>query len=97
MSTAATHAIPEIAVVIPVFNEVDNVAQLAGEIVAALQGKSFEILFVDDGSNDGTAAAICELRSRIPQVRLLRHSFRSGQSAAMCSGVRHARTSGSRR
>ncbi|MBM4213633.1 MAG: glycosyltransferase family 2 protein [Gammaproteobacteria bacterium] len=91
MSVAAMHPTPEISVVIPVRNEVDNVAPLAGEIVAALHGKSFEILFVDDGSTDGTAAAIRELRSRIPQVRLLRHSFCSGQSAAVCSGVRHAR------
>ncbi|MFM7396319.1 MAG: glycosyltransferase family 2 protein [Gammaproteobacteria bacterium] len=81
----------EISVVIPVCNEVDNVGPLAREIVAALTGRQFEILFVDDGSTDGTAAAVLLLRNEIPQVRLLRHSFRSGQSAAVCSGVRHAR------
>ena len=91
MSLAATHPTPEISVVIPVCNEVDNVGPLAREIVAALQGKAFEILFVDDGSTDGTADAVRELRDSIPQLRLLRHSFRSGQSAAVCSGVRHAR------
>lgn len=91
MSLAATHPTPEISVVIPVCNEVDNVGPLAREIVAALEGKAFEILFVDDGSTDGTAESVRELRHSIPQLRLLRHSFRSGQSAAVCSGVRHAR------
>ena len=81
----------EISVVIPVCNEVDNVAPLAREIVAALSGREFEIIFVDDGSTDGTAAAVRTLRKDVPQVRLLSHSFRSGQSAAVCSGVRHAR------
>lgn len=81
----------EISVVIPVCNEVDNVGPLAREIVAALSGREFEIIFVDDGSTDGTAAAVRTLRKDVPQVRLLSHSFRSGQSAAVCSGVRHAR------
>jgi dolichol-phosphate mannosyltransferase len=81
----------EISVVIPVCNEVDNVEPLAREIVAALSGREFEIIFVDDGSTDGTAVAVRALRKDIPQVRLLTHSFRSGQSAAVCSGVRHAR------
>jgi dolichol-phosphate mannosyltransferase len=81
----------EISVVIPVCNEFDNVGPLAREIVAALTGREFEIIFVDDGSTDDTAAAVRALREDIPEVRLLRHSFRSGQSAAVCSGVRYAR------
>jgi dolichol-phosphate mannosyltransferase len=81
---------PAVSVVIPVCNEVDNVVPLAREIVAALGAEPFEILFVDDGSTDGTAEALQGLRSQIPQLRVLRHSFRSGQSAAVCSGVRHA-------
>lgn len=91
MSFAVQSSTPEISVVIPVCNEVDNVGPLAREIVAALNGKNFEIIFVDDGSTDGTAAAVLALRDSIPQLRLLRHSFRSGQSAAVCSGVRRAR------
>ncbi|MFO1455715.1 MAG: glycosyltransferase family 2 protein [Steroidobacteraceae bacterium] len=82
---------PELSVVIPVCNEAENVAPLAGEIARALAGRDFEILFVDDGSTDGTAEAVRATRDGgIPQIRLLRHSFRSGQSAAVCSGVRHA-------
>ncbi|MBU6376981.1 MAG: glycosyltransferase family 2 protein [Gammaproteobacteria bacterium] len=91
MTDDSAAATPDISVVIPVCNEVDNVGPLAREIVAALQGRRFEILFVDDGSTDGTAEALRELRASIPQLRVLRHSFRSGQSAAVCSGVRHAR------
>ncbi len=82
---------PEISVVIPVCNEQENVGPLAQEIAAALAGRKFEILFVDDGSTDDTAAVVLATRSAIPQIRLLRHSFRSGQSAAVTSGVRLAR------
>lgn len=81
----------EISVVIPVCNEAENVEPLAREIAAALKGRAFEILFVDDGSTDDTAAAVLRAREVVPEVRLLRHSFRAGQSAAVTTGVRHAR------
>lgn len=82
-----------LSVVIPVCNESDNVGPLAREIQAALRGRvSFEIIFVDDGSTDDTAAAVCAARDAgIPEIRLLQHSRRSGQSAAVCTGVRAAR------
>ncbi len=81
-----------ISVVIPVCNEEDNVVPLAREIEAALRGRRpFEILFVDDGSTDGTAEAARSARREIPELRLLRHSRRSGQSAAVASGVQRAR------
>lgn len=64
---------------------------LAQEVATALGGREFEILFVDDGSTDCTADAVLEARKSVPQIRLLRHSFRSGQSAAVNTGVRHAR------
>ena len=85
------NAAPEVSVVIPVCNEEENVAPLAREIVAALDGSAFEIIFIDDGSTDGTAAALRALQGDIPQLRVLSHSFRAGQSAAVCTGVRHAR------
>jgi dolichol-phosphate mannosyltransferase len=82
----------ELSVVVPVCNEAENVGPLAREIAQALAGREFEILFVDDGSTDGTANAVLQARAAgIPQIRLLRHSFRSGQSAAVTTGVRHAR------
>ena len=92
MSFPPTPPTPEISVVIPVCNEVDNVGPLAREIAVALATRPFEIIFIDDGSTDGTATAVLALRAEgVPGIRLLRHSFRSGQSAAVCSGVRHAR------
>lgn len=81
-----------LSVVIPVCNEADNVLPLAREIAAALRPRmTIEILFVDDGSDDGTLAAMRAAREEIPEIRLLRHSRRSGQSAAVHTGVRRAR------
>lgn len=82
-----------ISVVIPVCNEADNVEPLAREIQAALADcHPFEIIFVDDGSTDNTVAAVRTARAAgIPEIRLLRHSYRSGQSAAVHTGVSAAR------
>jgi dolichol-phosphate mannosyltransferase len=83
---------PELSVVIPVCNEEDNVGPLAAEIATALGALAHEIVFVDDGSTDGTAAAALRARaSGLPQLRLVRHAVRSGQSAAVATGVRAAR------
>jgi dolichol-phosphate mannosyltransferase len=84
---------PDVSVVIPVCNEDENVLPLAREIHAALAGRySFEQIFVDDGSTDATADAVLAARAQgMPEVRLLRHVQRSGQSAAVATGVRHAR------
>jgi dolichol-phosphate mannosyltransferase len=81
-----------LSVVIPVFNERDNVMPLAREIAAALQGiQSYEVLFVDDASTDGTADAVRAARRQFPQLRLLRHSSRCGQSLALRTGIANAR------
>jgi dolichol-phosphate mannosyltransferase len=84
---------PEVSVVVPVCNEAENVIPLAQEIVAALRGRvPFEMIFVDDGSSDATAERVRDARtSGLSEMRLLRHSARSGQSAAVHSGVRAAR------
>jgi dolichol-phosphate mannosyltransferase len=83
----------KLSVVIPVCNEADNVQPLAREVQAALAAhRPFEIIFVDDGSTDATAANACAARDGgIPEIRLLQHSRRSGQSAAVWTGVRAAR------
>ena len=92
-SIPPTAAAPDVSVVVPVCNEEENVLPLAREIHAALAGRyRFEQIFVDDGSTDGTAAAVHESRAQgMPEIRLLRHVERSGQSAAIATGVRHAR------
>ena len=81
----------ELSVVVPVCNEAENVEPLAREVDAALQGRSYEMIFIDDGSTDETAANLKRLKASLPALRVLSHSFRSGQSAAVASGVRAAR------
>ena len=82
---------PQISVVVPVCNEAENVEPLAREIHAALGHLPYEMIFIDDGSTDDTAMILRGLKSQLPALRVLRHSFRSGQSAAVASGVRAAR------
>jgi dolichol-phosphate mannosyltransferase len=83
----------DVSVVIPVCNEQENVEPLAREIHAALSGRyAFETIFVDDGSTDGTAKAVLAAKAAgMPELRLIRHAVRSGQSAAVATGVREAR------
>jgi dolichol-phosphate mannosyltransferase len=82
----------DLSVIIPVRNEAENVAPLAAEITAALDGlTAYEILYVDDGSTDATAKEILALAAEVPHLRLLRHARSCGQSAALRTGVRAAR------
>ena len=83
----------KLSVVIPVCNEADNVGPLAREIQSALvDHRPFEIIFVDDGSTDATVEAVKAARADgIPEIRLLEHSQRCGQSRAVCTGVEAAR------
>jgi dolichol-phosphate mannosyltransferase len=82
----------DLSVVIPVKDEAANVAPLVAELRAALDGLlHYEIVYVDDGSEDGTAAEVARLQAEAPHLRLLRHTRSCGQSAAIRSGVRAAR------
>lgn len=82
----------DLSIVIPVKNEAENVAPLVGEIRAALEGLiGYEIIFVDDGSEDPTAGEITRLAAETPQLRLLQHGRNCGQSAAIRTGVKAAR------
>ncbi len=82
----------ELSVVIPVRNEAPNVAPLVREIAAALDGTlDYEIIYVDDGSEDETAAAVLALAREMPRLRLLRHRRSFGQSTAIRTGVKAAR------
>src|ERR1700749_3431394 len=82
----------DLSVVIPVRDEAANVAPLVAELRAALDGMlEYEIVYVDDGSEDGTAAEVARLQAQAPHLRLLRHTRSCGQSAAIRSGVKAAR------
>ena len=84
--------LPELSVVVPVHNEAGNIEPLIAEIEAALDGRIvFEIVYVDDGSDDGSGAEFAELRRRFARLRVLRHRGRCGQSAALWTGVAGAR------
>ena len=86
-------AVPELSLVIPVYNEQDNLPILAAEIAAALRplGLPYEVLFVDDGSTDESPAVLAHLAQADPALRVLRQRRNSGQSAALDAGFRHAR------
>ena len=82
---------PSFTVVIPMKNEAGNVAYLADGLAEACKGHDFEVVMVDDGSTDATADTVREISGRHPWVRLVRHPFSGGQSAAVHSGVLAAR------
>lgn len=82
---------PEISVVVPVRNEAGNVMPLVAEIAAALRGRRFEIVFVNDGSTDETEARLLALMAERPWLRQIRHRESCGQSAAVRTGVAMAR------
>ncbi|NJD06693.1 MAG: glycosyltransferase family 2 protein [Methylococcaceae bacterium] len=82
----------DLSVVVPVFNEADNLEPLLAEIAAALDSRlDYEVIYVDDGSTDATLARLVELRGRFPRLRILRHARSCGQSTALCTGIRAAR------
>ena len=83
---------PEISVVVPVFNERDNIPPLLAEIAAALRGRAdFEIVYVDDASKDDSLAVLAAAKAQYPELRVIRHVSQSGQSTAIRSGVKAAR------
>ncbi len=84
---------PELAVVVPVHNEAENLGMLIGEIRTALDPvcKEYEIIYIDDGSSDDSVDRLLAIKKECPQLRVLRHLKCSGQSAAIMTGVKAAR------
>lgn len=81
----------EFSVVVPVCNEAGNVANLAREIAAALDGRAYEMIFVDDCSRDTTRDELAAAKAELPQLRLIGHRKNAGQSRAVRTGVLAAR------
>ncbi len=82
----------DISVVIPARDEAGNLEPLLAEVRSALEGRlDYEVIVADDGSSDGTAERLADLRGQHPRLRVLRHARPYGQSAALVTGVREAR------
>jgi dolichol-phosphate mannosyltransferase len=84
---------PTLSVIVPMFNEAPNVARLLDRVVAQLEplGRPFEIICIDDGSTDSTAACIDEACRRDPRVQMLSLSRNFGKEAALAAGLDAAR------
>ena len=83
---------PDLSVVIPVYNEAGNIAPLASEVRASLAGKvDYELIFVDDASTDATPSDLDAVAAGDAAVRVVRHARNFGQSAAILTGVKAAR------
>jgi cellulose synthase/poly-beta-1,6-N-acetylglucosamine synthase-like glycosyltransferase len=83
---------PLVSIVIPAYNEEDNVRRVFEAIQSALGGReTIEVIFVDDGSTDGTAERIRDLRAQHSSVRLIRFGRNFGQQPALVAGIEAAR------
>jgi glycosyltransferase involved in cell wall biosynthesis len=88
---AGPRGAPAVSVVVPVYNERENLSPLLDEIAAALRGTSYEVIAVDDGSTDGSGEELVAQRARHPALRVVRFARNAGQSAAFAAGFRAAR------
>lgn len=80
-----------LSIVIPVYNEYDNVQPLADEIIQSVDFTSYEIIFVDDGSQDHTPENLQSLTKEHPQIRIISHATNFGQSASIITGIKAAK------
>src|SRR5256712_3370985 len=87
---AATDA-PHVSVIVLVYNELDSVEPLHRELVGVLEalGTSFEVLYVDDGSRDGSTEKLGQIASRDSRVRVVSFRRNFGQTAAVQAGLDH--------
>jgi dolichol-phosphate mannosyltransferase len=84
---------PEISVVVPIYNEADNIGPLLTELRGALGavGRPYEIVLVDDGSSDGSAERLLHEAEDDPSIVAIRFEKNAGQSAALAVGLQRAR------
>ncbi|MBI4346925.1 MAG: glycosyltransferase family 2 protein [Elusimicrobia bacterium] len=85
-------ASPYLSVLVPIYNEEENLADMAAEVHAAmgLVGRTWEVILVDDGSRDGSWKGIQDSVKQDPGFKALRLATNLGQSAALAAGIRHA-------
>ena len=89
----STSHIPELSIVVPVYNEQDNLEELHARITDACYklGKTFEAIYVDDGSTDNSYAVLKNIQAEHETVVLIRLRKNFGQTAALSAGFDHAR------
>src|SRR5687767_11835836 len=92
-SSIAPTAVPYLSVVVPIFNEEENVDELLRQLRAALEstGRPYEILAVDDGSRDASFGKLKAAHEADPRVRVLKLRRNFGQTPAFCAGIDRAR------
>ncbi|MBI5246305.1 MAG: glycosyltransferase family 2 protein [Elusimicrobia bacterium] len=83
---------PYLSALIPVYNEEENLAKLGEEVSGALNGlgKPYEVILVDDGSQDGSFDELMKLVKKYPGFKVVRFARNAGQTAAMLAGIQHA-------
>jgi len=91
MAKTPAPPIPDISVIVPVFDEEGAAPGLAREIATAFKGRNYEVIFVDDHSRDDTLGVLAGLKSEIPELRVLGHQANAGQSRAIRTGILAAR------
>ena len=77
---------PELAIIVPTLNEIDNVDPFIARLDAVLQGLDWELIFVDDDSADGTAERIRAISQHRPQIRVIQRIGRAGLASACIEG-----------
>jgi glycosyltransferase involved in cell wall biosynthesis len=93
-ATAATPSPPPaLSVVVPAYNEEENLGPLTAALIETLRalGQRYEVVFVDDGSQDGTPAVLATLAAEHPEIRIVRLRANAGQTAALDAGFKRAR------
>ena len=91
MSKESNDEVKDVSIIIPVLNEEENIHPLVEEIVEAMEERRYEIIFVDDGSTDSTVEILMELRSKNPDIRILKLKRNYGKATAMAAGFDLAR------
>ena len=93
MARQAATVAPYVSVIVLVYNEIDSVEPLHRELIGVLEtlGTSFEVLYIDDGSRDGSTERLAQLAARDDRVRVVSFRRNFGQTAAVQAGIDHSR------
>lgn len=91
MTTPPDHPNPYLSLIVPVYDEEENLADLHQAIISAIDDLDFEVIYVNDGSKDGSAAVLEDIVRSDPRARIIHFVRNYGQTAALTAGIRHAK------